>query len=167
MRSRIKTIVGTALWGEMSPIEIATLATITLLAALLTGCGTAARLPVDAGTGPHPALPARSEAMLPLVNYVKGKGWPPDESPVPAPGLALTPFARDLTHPRWVYVLPNGDVLVAETNAPYRPDDNKGIKGFFFKYFSARAGGAVPSPNRIILLRDSNGDGIADTRTVF
>jgi glucose/arabinose dehydrogenase len=134
---------------------------------LLTGCGTSARLPVDAGTGPHPVLPARSEAMIPLVNYVKARGWPPDESPLPAPGLALTPFARDLTHPRWVYVLPNGDVLVAETNAPYRPDDNRGIKGFFFKYFSARAGGAVPSPNRILLLRDTNGDGVADIRTVF
>ncbi len=105
--------------------------------------------------------------MIPLVNYVKAKGWPPYDSPVPAEGLALTPFARDLEHPRWLYVLPNGDVLVAETNAPKRPDDNRGIKGFFFKFFSARAGGAVPSPNRIVLLRDTNGDGVADLRTVF
>jgi len=72
-----------------------------------------------------------------------------------------------MNHPRWVYVLPNGDALVAETNAPVRPDDSKGIRGFFFKYFMKKAGGATPSANRIILLRDSNGDGIADTRTVF
>jgi glucose/arabinose dehydrogenase len=134
---------------------------------LAAACGGPAHLPVSAGIGPHPALPPRRDAMIPLVNYVKAKGWPPNAAPVPAPGLALTPFARDLVHPRWLYVLSNGDVLVAETNAPNRPDDNKGIKGFFFKFFSARAGGAVPSPDRIVLLRDTDGDGVADVRTVF
>src|SRR3954471_16813879 len=133
----------------------------------LASCGAPARLPVTAGTGPSPAIPPRQEAFVPIVNYVKAKGWPIDAAPIPAAGLAVQQFASGLDHPRWLYVLPNGDVLVAETNAPTRPDDNKGIKGFFFKFFSARAGGAVPSPNRIILLRDSNGDGIADTRTVF
>jgi len=130
-------------------------------------CASPARLPVTAGTGPRPAIPPRREAFVPTVNYVKAKGWSDDAGPVPADGLAVQKFASGLDHPRWLYVLPNGDVLVAETNAPTRPDDNRGIKGFFFKYFSARAGGSVPSPNKIILLRDTNGDGIADTRTVF
>jgi glucose/arabinose dehydrogenase len=64
-------------------------------------------------------------------------------------------------------VLPNGDVLVAETNAPPRPDDSKGLKGWFFKHFQKKAGGAVPSANRITLLRDEDGDGIAETRSVL
>jgi glucose/arabinose dehydrogenase len=86
---------------------------------------------------------------------------------VAADGLTVRAFARGLDHPRWIYVLPNGDVLVSETNAPKRPDDGKGIKGFFFRLFQRKAGGAVPSQNRIILLRDRDGDGVAETRTVF
>jgi glucose/arabinose dehydrogenase len=76
-------------------------------------------------------------------------------------------FAGGLQHPRWLYVLPNGDVLVAETNAPPRPDDGKGIKGWFFRHFQKKAEGAVPSANRITLLRDVDGDGLAEIRTVF
>ena len=79
----------------------------------------------------------------------------------------MTAFARGLEHPRWLYVLPNGDVLVAETNAPPRPDDNKGLKGWFFKRYQKKAGGAVPSANRISLLRDADGDGVAETRSVL
>jgi glucose/arabinose dehydrogenase len=85
----------------------------------------------------------------------------------PAAGTTVTAFARALDHPRWLYVLPNGDVLVAETNAPPRPEDGKGIKGWFFKRYQKKAGGAVPSANRITLLRDADGDGMAETRTVF
>jgi glucose/arabinose dehydrogenase len=132
-----------------------------------TACGTAARLPVSAGTGIHPILPAPEESLIPVVNVVTAKRWSPDATPVAAEGLAVRAFARGLDHPRWIYVLPNGDVLVAETNAPKRPEDGKGIKGFFFRYFQTKAGGAVPSENRIILLRDSDGDGVAETRTVF
>ena len=87
--------------------------------------------------------------------------------PAAAEGMQVTEFASGLDHPRWLYVLPNGDVLVAETNAPERPDDAKGIKGFFFKLFQKKAGGGVPSANRITLLRDADGDGIAETRSVF
>jgi glucose/arabinose dehydrogenase len=81
--------------------------------------------------------------------------------------MDVVAFARGLDHPRWLYVLPNGDVLVAETNAPPRPEDSKGLKGWFFQYFQKQAGGAVPSANRITLLRDADGDGVAETRTVF
>jgi glucose/arabinose dehydrogenase len=76
-------------------------------------------------------------------------------------------FATGLQHPRWLHVLPNGDVLVAETNAPERPEEHQGITGKVMKKMMARAGAAVPSANRITLLRDSNGDGVADLRTAF
>ena len=131
------------------------------------GCATAAKLPVAAGVGAHPVLPPPEEALIPVINVVSAKGWAPDATPTAAAGLTVRAFARGLDHPRWVYVLPNGDVLVAETNAPARPDDAKGIKGVFFRVFQKKAGGAVPSANRITLLRDTDGDGVADIRTVF
>ncbi|HEV8241820.1 MAG TPA: sorbosone dehydrogenase family protein [Thermoanaerobaculia bacterium] len=139
-----------------------------LVAALvLIGCASAAKLPVSAGTGPNPTLPAQEHAPIPLVHVVTAQGWPAGATPTAASGLAVTPFAQGLQHPRWLYVLPNGDVLVAETNAPERPLDGRGIKGWFFKLFQKKAGGAVPSANRITLLRDSDGDGVAETRTAF
>src|SRR5215208_8219583 len=131
------------------------------------GCGTPARLPVSAETGVNPVIPPPKESLIPVINVVKAKGWSEDATPVAADGLTVRAFARDLNHPRWLYVLPNGDVLVAETNAPPRPEDNKGIKGFFFKLFQKKAGGGVPSANRITLLRDADGDGSAEFRSVF
>jgi glucose/arabinose dehydrogenase len=136
-------------------------------AAGAVGCGAAARLAVPAGTGPNPVIPSPSRSMLPTVNVVKAKGWSADATPATAEGTTVAPFAQGLDHPRWLYVLPNGDVLVAETNAPPRPKDGKGIKGWFFKRYQKKAGGAVPSANRITLLRDADGDGIAETRSVF
>ncbi len=141
---------------------------VALLAALvLAGCASASRQPVEAGMGPNPKLPAEEHALIPLVHVVDAKGWPANATPVPADGLAVTALARDLDHPRWLHVLPNGDVLVAETNAPERPQDGRGLKGWFFKLFQKKAGGAVPSANRITLLRDADGDGVAETRTAF
>ncbi|MES1241010.1 MAG: sorbosone dehydrogenase family protein [Acidobacteriota bacterium] len=139
-----------------------------LLALILSaGCGSSAKLPVTAGTGPSPTLPPPEKSLIPVVNVVTAKGWPQGAKPDAVEGTAVTAFAQGLDHPRWVYVLPNGDVLVAETNAPPRPEEGKGIKGFFFKRFQAKAGGAVPSANRITLLRDADGDGVAETRTAF
>ncbi len=112
-------------------------------------------------------LPTQEHALIPIVNVVTAKRWPAETAPTAADGLTVHAFARGLDHPRWLYVLPNGDVLVAETNAPRRPDDGKGVKGFFFKIFQAKAGGAVPSANRIILLRDTDGDGVADSKSVL
>lgn len=131
------------------------------------GCGAPARLPVSAGTGPNPVLPPPSESLIPVINVVTAKGWRGAAAPTVAPGATVNAFARGLDHPRWLYVLPNGDVLVAETNAPPRPDDARGIRGWFFKYFQKKAGGAAPSANRITLLRDTDGDGAAETRFVF
>jgi glucose/arabinose dehydrogenase len=133
----------------------------------LAACGSPARLPVKAGMGVAPVLPPPKTALIPLVNVVDAKGWRTGEKPRAATGLTVNAFAAGLDHPRWLYVLPNGDVLVAETNAPNRPQDGKGIKGFFFKVFQKKAGGGVPSANRITLLRDADGDGVADVRTVF
>jgi glucose/arabinose dehydrogenase len=133
----------------------------------VSGCGGAAQFPVTAGIGPKPLLPPPNISPIPTINVVKAIGWSPNQTPIPAPGTRVNAFARGLDHPRWLYVLPNGDVLVAETNAPKRPEDGKGIKGWFFRYYQRKAGGGVPTPNRIILLRDADGDGVAETRTVF
>lgn len=146
-----------------------TLLKIYLLGAacFAAACGSPARLPVSAETGVNPVIPRPKESVIPVINVVTAKGWPDNATPVAGEGLTVRAFASGLDHPRWLYVLPNGDVLVAETNAPKRPDDGKGIKGLFFRYFQAKSGSGVPSPDRIILLRDTNGDGIADTRSVF
>jgi glucose/arabinose dehydrogenase len=133
----------------------------------LAGCGSSARLPVSAGTGPNPTLPDPSSSLIPTVHIASAKGWAAGDHPAAATGLRVGAFATGLDHPRWLHVLPNGDVLVAETNAPQRPDDSKGIKGWFFKKFQKKAGGGVPSANRITLLRDADGDGVAELRTVL
>jgi glucose/arabinose dehydrogenase len=137
------------------------------LCVLLAGCGETAKLPITAGIGPAPALPAPRTTLLPTVNIAPAIGWTGDAMPQAAPGTRVAAFARGLDHPRWLLVLPNGDVLVAETNAPATPDDGKGIKGWITGMVMKRAGAGVPSANRITLLRDTNGDGIADLQTVF
>ena len=137
------------------------------LVAGVTGCGDVATLPVKAGMGPQPTLPPPKHDLLPTVNIAPAKGWPAGVMPDAAPGLAVNAYANGLDHPRWLYLLPNGDVLVAETNAPPKPEDGKGLKGWFMKRTMKRAGSGAPSANRITLLRDADGDGIAETRTVF
>jgi len=140
---------------------------VLLAAIMATGCASKAKLPISSGIGPHPTLPAPSTSLIPDINVVKAIGWPAGATPTAVAGTAVNPFATGLQHPRWLYVLPNGDVLVAETNAPPRPEDAKGLRGWFFKRNQKKAGGAAPSMNRITLLRDADGDGIAETRTVF
>lgn len=133
----------------------------------LAACGDVAELPVSAGSGPHPQLPPPRSTLLPTMHIAPAKGWPEGRAPLPATGTRVTAFARELDHPRWLLVLPNGDVLVAETNAPERPDDRKGIKGWVTGMVMKRAGAGVPSANRITLLRDTDGDGTADVRSVL
>ncbi|MEM5433223.1 sorbosone dehydrogenase family protein [Cupriavidus oxalaticus] len=136
-------------------------------AAALGACGESAKLPSEAGFGPTPQLPPPNQTAIPTVKIAPAVGWAEGQRPVPAEGMAVTAFADKLDHPRWVYVLPNGDVLVAESNAPPKPDDGKGIKGWIMKKVMKRAGAGTPSANRITLLRDSNGDGVADQRSIF
>jgi glucose/arabinose dehydrogenase len=117
--------------------------------------------------GPHPVIKPVDKHLLPTMQIAVAKGWPAGAKPVAAAGIAVNAFATGLNHPRWLYVLPNGDVLVAETNAPPKPDDAKGIKGAVMKSVQKKAGAGAPTANRIVLLRDADGDGVAETKTVF
>ncbi len=137
------------------------------LAAALGACADMARLPPSASVGPDPALPPPNRSLIPTVKIAPPVGWADGSTPVAPAGLQVTPFATGLDHPRWLHVLPNGDVLVAETNAPERPEAGEGIKGWLMKLMMKRAGAAVPSADRITLLRDADGDGIAEGRFVF
>ena len=143
------------------------LALLIMLAGTLAACGETSTLQVSDGTGPTPKLPEPNKTLIPTVNIAPAIGWPDGVKPTAAAGTQVTAFAEGLDHPRWLYVLPNGDVLVAETNAPPKPDDSRGIRGWVMEKVMGRAGAGVPSPNRITLLRDADHDGVAETRTVF
>ena len=134
---------------------------------LLGGCGETAKLPFSAGVGPSPTIPPPNRTLIPTVHIAPAKGWPKGAKPVAVTGTTVSAFATGLDHPRWLYVLPNGDVLVAETNAPPKPEDGKGVKGWVMKLMMKKAGAGVPSANRITLLRDADGDGVVEMRTVF
>ncbi|HXE39518.1 MAG TPA: sorbosone dehydrogenase family protein [Azonexus sp.] len=140
---------------------------IGLLTLGLAACGEMAKLPASAGTGTQPALPAPVRTLVPTVHIAPAKGWAAGATPVAAPGTRVAAFASGLDHPRWLYVLPNGDVLVAETNAPPKPDDAKGIKGWVMGKLRHKAGAVGASANRITLLRDGDGDGVAELRSVL
>jgi glucose/arabinose dehydrogenase len=141
------------------------LAGVLLLA--LAGCGEEATVSAEKGYGPNPVLPPPNATLIPTVNVATATGWPEGGKPKAAAGLQVAAFATGLDHPRQLYVLPNGDVLVAESNAPPKPDDKRGIRGWFEGWAMRKAGAATPSANRITLLRDADGDGVAETRSVF
>ncbi|AZF43739.1 L-sorbosone dehydrogenase [Pseudomonas sp. R1-43-08] len=143
------------------------LALLIMLAGTLAACGESSTLQVADGTGPSPRLPEPNKTLIPTVNIAPAVGWPDGAKPTAAAGTQVAAFAEGLEHPRWLYVLPNGDILVAETNAPPKPDDAKGVRGWVMEKVMGRAGAGVPSPNRITLLRDADHDGVAETRTVF
>ena len=131
----------------------------------LCSCGDTARYGVAAGTGPSPVLPPPVKSLIPTTKVADATGWPAGRSPIPAPGLGVNVFATGLDHPRWLYALPNGDVLVAETAGPGTDPGPGGIKGFFQRMFMKKAGSDVPSANRITLLRDADGAGAAELKT--
>ena len=146
----------------------------TLLgAASLGACAQQAAAPQPApggyapGFGPNPSLPAPEKSLIPTVNIAKAEAWPQGTRPTPAAGLAASAYASGLDHPRWLYVLPNGDVLVAESNKPANAPKESGIKAKAMGVAMKRAGAGVPSPNKIILLRGLKADGSAETKTVF
>jgi glucose/arabinose dehydrogenase len=152
------------------PSAVATLAGTLLLAA----CGETAKLPPEAGIGPTPQLPAPDKTLVPTVKIAPAVGWGDTAGPKAPNGFVVTALARGLDHPRWVYALPNGDVLVVESNKPPKPEaakDDLGpvgrIKSWVMGMVQKRAGAAVPSANRITLLRDADGDGTAELRQVF
>jgi glucose/arabinose dehydrogenase len=140
---------------------------VKVLASLaLCGC-VSTTMPLAQTIGPAPTLVGPKQTLIPNVNTAKATGWAAGASPVSAPGTRVGAFARGLDHPRWLYLLPNGDVLVAETNAPARPEDGKGLKGWVMGLVMKGSGAAVASANRITLLRDTDGDGVADLRSPY
>ncbi|APW42621.1 PQQ-dependent sugar dehydrogenase [Rhodoferax saidenbachensis] len=147
-------------------MNLPTLLLLSTVTVALTACAEVAQLPVSAGTGPTPTLPAPNTGFIPTVNIAPAVGWPAGTMPQAASGTRVVAFASGLDHPRWIHVLPNGDVLVAESNAPAKPtswNPMDWIAGYVMK----KAGAGVPSANRITLLRDTNGDGVADVRSVL
>src|SRR5262245_18725014 len=128
----------------------------------LTGCGDKATVPEKAGFGPRPTLPPPNPTLFPTLNIAPATGWPDGMTPTAAAGLAVSAYATGLDHPRWLYTLPNGDILVAETNAPPKSGSDNGIKGWITNLVKKRMGADVPSANRITLLRDADGDGAAE-----
>ena len=136
-----------------------------VLCLALVACGQPAQQPFEAGVGPQPSLPAPRKTLIPTVNIAKARGWAESVLPNVAPGLVVMAFAQNLDHPRWLYTLPNGDVLVAESNAP--PKADSGVKGWVMKWVMKAAGAGTPSANRITLLRDVDGDGVAEMRSVL
>jgi glucose/arabinose dehydrogenase len=126
-----------------------------------------AKLPTAADMGAQPLLPLAQPQRIPTVNIAPAQGWPAGRTPQPSVGLQVRAFAAGLEHPRWLLVLPNGDVLVAETNAPPKPDAARGLKGWVMGLVMKRAGAGGPSANRITLLRDTDGDGVADLRSAL
>ena len=149
--------------ARLNPIT----ASVVLLT--LAGCGGGEALDPMAGFGPNPVLPEPQGSLIPVVHVAEAVGWPAGRAPTPAPGFRVQAFASGLDHPRWLYRLPNGDILVAETNAPPKPEgtEDGGLRAFFQKLFMKEAGAEVPSANRITLLRDADGDGVAETKTAF
>ncbi len=148
-------------------MNLATFAALAMAGLTLVACGDTARLSVADGTGLQPQWVEPNPTLIPTVNIAPARGWPTGVTPLTAGGTRVAAFARDLAHPRWLLVLPNGDVLVAETNAPARPKDGTGLQGAIMGLVMKRAGAAAPSANRITLLRDSRGNGEADVRSVL
>jgi glucose/arabinose dehydrogenase len=134
---------------------------------VLSACSETSKLPDSALTGRQPTIAAPERTLVPTVKIAPAIGWPAGATPQAAAGTRVAAFAADLAHPRWLLALPNGDVLVAETNAPPRPEDEQGLRAWVMKVVMKRAGAGVPSANRITLLRDADGDGRAELRSVF
>ncbi|MBM6575540.1 sorbosone dehydrogenase family protein [Microvirga sp. SRT01] len=124
-----------------------------------------AKLSVAQVAGARPDITAPRVQTLPTVGVADVVGWQGNRKPVAAQGLQVAAFASGLDHPRWLYRLPNGDVLVAETNSPKR--EGGGIQGWVMGLLMSKAGAGVPSANRITLLRDADGDGVAEVKTAF
>jgi glucose/arabinose dehydrogenase len=147
--------------------SIGRMALAVLFCVPLAACGEQATVPIEQGYGPNPTLPEPNPTWLPTVHIADATTWPEGAMPKAAPGLEVKAFAKGLDHPRTLHVLPNGDVLVAETNAPPKPEDSDGIKEWVMGLVMGAAGAKTPSANRISLLRDADGDGTAEMKVAF
>ncbi len=140
---------------------------MAMLMAVLASCGETAKLPISASTGPQPTLPQPNRTLRASLHVVHAQGWPADVKPIAGKGLQVNAFAIGLSHPRWLYALPNGDALMAETNAPAKPEDGKGVKGWLMGLFMSRAGAGGPSANHITMLRDAHDQDVAAEKSVL
>ncbi len=157
------------LWPVAAMVIVALTGTVIIASCTtLTTADTGPQASPATSVGLEPKLPAPAKRrLIPEVKIAEARGWPAGATPTPGGGLAVHAFATGFKHPRWLYVLPNGDVLVAETNAPKRPKDEEGVKAKVMRKVQAKAGAGTPSADRITLLRDADGDGIAETRSIF
>jgi len=147
-------------------IRVAILVIAVVVAAVVwLGWPDTARLPVAALTGQRPTITPPRNQTIPTVLIADPVGWKGGAKPVAVPGLTVNAFATGLDHPRWLYRLPNGDVLVAETNSP--PRDRHDLTGLVMTWLLNKAGAGGTSANRITLLRDANRDGVAESRSVL
>ncbi|PZP26392.1 PQQ-dependent sugar dehydrogenase [Pseudomonas kuykendallii] len=146
--------------------RLPTLPLTLALCIALVGCEKAT-LPIADSYGPQPRLPEPASSLLPTVNIAKARGWADGQTPVAAQGLQVQAFAQGLEHPRTLLVLPDGDILVTETDAPPKPDDGNGVKAWLTKKGMQRAGSGLGSANRITLLRDADGDGVAEIKSAY
>ncbi|HWK94554.1 MAG TPA: sorbosone dehydrogenase family protein [Pseudolabrys sp.] len=144
-----------------------TLLAATILSLSLAACGDSAKLTEQQSTGPNPQIPQPTTSWFPTIHVAKASSWPEGATPTAAPGLSVNAFAKGLDHPRWLYVLPNGDVLVAESNKPKKDHTDFNIKAWVRGLVQSWVGAGVESRNRITLLRDADGDGIAEIKTDF
>ena len=135
-----------------------------LAALALAACGQGSADPF-AGFGATPQLPPPKSSLIPTLNARQAVGWPPGAAPVAPAGFTVTRYAGDLTHPRWLLVMPNGDVLVSEASS--EPAKDKGVTAMIANLLQKKAGAIMESPNRITLLRDGDGDGVAEVRSTF
>ena len=138
-----------------------------ILTALLAACGSTSTRDIAETQGPSPAIGAPQRTTLPTVNVAKASGWPAGRMPVAAVGLAVNEFAGGLNHPRWLLTLSNGDILVAESDSPGTDKTGGSIKGTIQGWLMKKAGSGKGSPNRIMLLRDADGDGVAEAKSVL
>ena len=146
----------------MRPIALVSAFALTLA---LAACGSPSDRAPELAIGPNPPLPEPKKTLIPTVNVAEAKGWPDGAMPTAAAGLKVNEFGGGLEHPRWLHVLPNGDVLVAETESPGTDKTGGAIKGTIQKMMMKKAGsGKKPSANRITLLRDADGDGSPNIR---
>jgi glucose/arabinose dehydrogenase len=157
-----------------APLPLRLSLTVLLSTLCLSACAqtaTPAAAPAGGGYatgfGPSPQLPAPQKSLIPTVHVATAQGWANGAKPTAATGLSVTPYATGLDHPRWLYVLPNGDILVAESNKPANEKDPTTIKGVVQKQVMKKAGAGVASPDRIMLLRGVLPNGMAATKTVF
>ena len=172
-KSEVPKIEKCSVVVSISGLKVRSVSCLLVFLACATSLGACGGVVADdspvLSQGAHPRLPLPEHSLLPTLHIAPAVGWRRSAKPVAAAGgTEVIAFAQALDHPRWLYVLPNGDVLVAESQAPAKPDDAQGIRGWVQGWFMKRAGsGAQPSANRITLLRDADGDGVADQRSTF